>query len=340
MSTVKRVTLLNALGSVNAGLASKELIEQSTSFIFHNNKVSTFNDEIAATAELEGDFGVEFDGAIDADILLKLLNKTKDDELEIEIVKDEMKIKGKKFETGIKHDPEIKLPLDDVEMPDDEDFVEVPDNFSQLLKLACLTASKTLSEALLTCVHLCEDRIESCDNDRITVCHLDVDLESDVLVSARNLLEIAKENIEAFAFDDTWAHFKTKEDVLLSCRLYNEEYVDLSEFIPEEEGEAIQFPEQLAEALDRADVFSKDSVSMEKIIKVSIKKKKMEIFAANESGWIKEKDKVKYSGPELSFSINIDFLRDILKMTNEISVVEDTLMIKDQQSIHLVKLDE
>jgi len=334
--TIKRINLINILESVGAGLANKELIEQSKSFVFSDGKVFTYNDEIAASTTID----LELDGAVEAEALLKLLNKTKDDEIKIWTTDDELRIKGKKFDTGIKLDSEIKLPIDEIEIP--EEFTNVPKEFSQLVRLACLTASKNLSDDLLTCVHFTNNYIESCDNDRITRCNLGKEFENedlDVLISAKNLESIVKERIIGFMTDDSWAHFKTDEDVILSSRLYNEEYVDLDDFVPNKKGDKVELPEQISTVLDRVDVFSKDEVSNEKNVHVNLKEKKLVLSAQNDSGWIKEREKTKYKGPSIEFTINSDFLRDILSMSNEVQIIDDILMFEDDSSVHLIKLD-
>lgn len=305
--------------------------------MFNDGKVFTYNDEIAASTNLD----LDLEGAVEAEALLKLLNKTKDDEIKIWTTDDELRIKGKKFDTGIKLDSEIKLPIDEIEIPDK--FSDVPKEFSQRVKLACLTASKNLSDDLLTCVHFAEDYVESCDNDRITRCYLGEEFEHenlDILVSAKNLQSIVRERITGFMTDDSWAHFKTDEGVVLSCRLYNEEYVDLDDFIPEEKGDKIELPEQISAVLDRVDVFSKDEVSNVKNVHVNLKEKKLVLSAQNDTGWIKEREKTKYKGPSIEFTIDSDFLRDILSMSNEVQIIDDVLMFEDDHSMHLIKLDD
>lgn len=282
------------------------------------------------------------EGAVEADPLLKLLNKVKDDYINVEIDENELNISGKKFNTGIKLESEILLPTDEIEMPDE--FESVPDNFSQLAKLACLTASKSLNMALLTCVHLEGDKIESCDNDRITICHMDdQEFDHNILIPAKNLTTIVKENIKEIAIDDSWAHFKTDEDVILSCRLFSNEdddYVDLEEHVPDtDDGRQINFPTEIDEIISRADIFGKDEESGDKFAHISLKKGKLTISTQNETGWLKESAKVD-SKENLSFSINTDFLKDVIKMTKEVSIVEDTLVFTDDSSTHLVKLEE
>ena len=336
MQEIDKKTFIKTLENVKAGLATKDLIVQTTSFIFRDNYVYTYNDELSACAETE----LDIEGAVEAEALLKLLHKIKDDVIEIWEEEDELRLKGKKFESGIKLDTEIKLPLDDVEIP--EKFFKVSGDFVQSAKLACLMAGKAHSDPLLSCVHIENNKIESCDNERITICYFDSKIKCDVLVNAKNLLDIIKENIVGIAVVENWIHFKTDEEVVISSCKYDEDFVDLDEFIPEaeEDGKQITLPKEMKETLDRADVFSKDNVSRERLIHVSIKKKKLTISAQNDTGWHNEWNKVDYKGPELEFDINIEFLKDMLSMSNEISVVNDFLVFRDDNSIHLIQLDD
>ena len=336
MQKIKRMDLVNQLESVRKGLTAKEMIQQSNCFIFKDEFVYTFNDDIFAACET----GLNIEGAIEADSLIKLLNRIKDDVIEIEVNNDELSISGKNFSTGIKIENDILIPIDEIEIPDE--FESVPKNFSHLAKLACLTASKSLNMALLTCVHIESDKIESCDNDRITICRMDREFNHDILLPARSFSSIVKENIVGMSIDDSWTHFKTDEDVILSCRLFynkDDDYVDLEEHIPDDEGRKITLPEEIEEIINRADIFGKDQESGDRYAHISIKKGKLKVSAQNESGWYQESSKVK-SKETIAFSVNTDFLRDILKMTNQISVVDDVLMFSSDDYTHIVKLEE
>lgn len=267
------------------------------------------------------------------------MHKVKDEEIKIWIEEDELRIAGKNFDTGIAYEEEIKLPISDIDFP--EEFIEVPDNFNRLAKLACLTASRLLDDAVITSVHITSDRIESCDNDRITICTIDLEEEIDVLVFYKNLLQIiSSHTIKGIATDDTWVHFLTEDEIILSCRVQDEEYVDLEEHLPEDGGEKIILPDEVKELLDRAETFSKNSITNEKFVNISIKNKKLIIESRNETGWHKERAKTKYKGPDISFTINSDFLKDILSISTEIQIVDDLLLFKDEYSTHLVKLEE
>lgn len=285
---------------------------------------------------------IDLNGAVEADSFMKLLNKTKDEEIKIDASEEgEVKIKGKNFSAGLQFDSEIKLPIDDIDVPNKDDFLEVESNFSALVQRACLTAGNELSEPLLTCVHIYENFIESCDNDRITICTLETELDSDVLVPAANLLEISKEDITHICIGDSWIHFKTSDKTILSTCLYNEEYVDLKKHIPdtEDSDDFIKLPKELSEILGRATIFSNDKISMENIVDINIKNKKLVVSAEVESKWFHEKTVIK-TDKNISFSINADFLKDILEFTNKISIINGQIYFKLEDSIHIINLED
>lgn len=336
LQTIDRKKLLKDIENVKKGLATKDLIEQSTSFIFTAGKAIAFNDEIFAIKDVD----LDLTGVVEAESFLKLLNKVKDEEIKIETEDQEIKIKGKKFSAGMQFDSDIRIPINEVELPNNENFTEVQKGFSDLVKRACLTAGRSLSEPLLTCVHFCNDRIESCDNDRITICTLADEYDVDVLISASNLLEIARESITGFFVDESWAHFKIADETILSTRLYNEEYVNLDQYLPDKDSkEYIELPKNLSEIIDRASIFSKDKISMENVIDIKIKNKKMTIYAESESKWFSEKTVIK-TDKNISFSINADFLKDMLQMTNKFAVIDDYIYFDLDNSVHIIGLEE
>ena len=75
---MKRIDLLKALEIVKPGLASKEIIQQTTSFAFIEGRVVTFNDEISISHPVPD---LDIQGAVQADELYKFLKKTKADEI-------------------------------------------------------------------------------------------------------------------------------------------------------------------------------------------------------------------------------------------------------------------
>ena len=88
---INKTNLQTALEIVKPGLASKELIDQSTSFAFMGDRVVTYNDDISVSHPIEG---LNITGAVKADKLYALLNKLKQEEIEVEICGGEILLKS------------------------------------------------------------------------------------------------------------------------------------------------------------------------------------------------------------------------------------------------------
>jgi hypothetical protein len=102
---INRQNLIDALTKVKPGIAQKEIIEQSSHFIFEEDRIWTYNDQIAISQE----FKSGLIGAVKADEFYKLLNKINDDKLEITNQGGQFIIQGKTITANIKIDPDVKL---------------------------------------------------------------------------------------------------------------------------------------------------------------------------------------------------------------------------------------
>ena len=343
MQEIKRETFIKQLESVVSGTVSKELLEQSSCFIFTKGRIVTFNDVITASVPTE----LKLKGAVPADALLKLLKKIKDEDIKVSqdgpkiYIKGRLKKKdGDYFEAEFNTNEEIIIPIDDIGFP--EKFTKLPTNFRRLVKLACMTAGTALGEPLLLCIHICKDKIESCDNDRITIGTFDKALKMDVLVHAQTIAEVNRQEITAVAVLDGWLHFKEKSGAVLSCRLVDEKYINLKQYLPEGKGKKITFPDEVKHILDRADVFCRAEDSLEKRVSLRLSDKGLVLTSQNTSGKYTERKKLKkYNGPKISFEdINPDFLKDVLSLSNTVTLVDGSIVFQDKDAIHVVKLDE
>lgn len=96
---IGRENLLRTLEYVSPGLSTRDIIEQSTSFVFKGGQVITYNDEVSCRGPSGLDEGLT--GAVRADKLLDLLRKLPDDELDIGLVDSEFNVMGSRKESGI-----------------------------------------------------------------------------------------------------------------------------------------------------------------------------------------------------------------------------------------------
>ena len=88
---INKETLKQALEIVKPGLANKEIMEQSTSFAFIDDKVVTYNDEICISHPVP-DIGIK--GVIKAEEMYNFLGKVKTEEITVTQEENEIVLKS------------------------------------------------------------------------------------------------------------------------------------------------------------------------------------------------------------------------------------------------------
>jgi len=109
---MKRQDLVEALEIVKPGLASNELLEQTTSFAFSEGNVYTYNDEISISHPVEG--LEDFEGAIEAEHLYKFLKRTTRPGITLTPKKESLLVKSGRAQAGLHMKEEIKLPIETI----------------------------------------------------------------------------------------------------------------------------------------------------------------------------------------------------------------------------------
>lgn len=330
-----REQLLKDLSLVKAGLASKEQIEQSTSFVFSKGRVYTYNDEIAVSHPTD----IDLYGAVMANEFMSLLNKCTDEELDLAEVKGGLSIQGKKFDAEIKLEVEITLPLDEFKIP--SDFKPLPKDFAQAVKFCLFSCSGDLTKPALTCVHATVDRVESCDNFRLTVRYFDEGTNyfpEPLLLPFNAAKELTSFPAVEYAVENGWIHFRTEEDTVFSCRTFQDiEYPDLHKFM-DMEGAVLKLPSDLKEVLERASIFSANKIKSDQRIKVNLTEGKLTVFGEGDAGWFEESCRVRYKGCDTCFEINPDFMISILDLSDDAEVGVDRLKLESEDFVHVVYL--
>lgn len=328
---INRQELIDILKAVKPGLANKEIIEQSTNLIFQNNKLVTYNDEIMVSHPIK----LEVEGAVEASQLYTLLNKSKDEEINLSIEKESLLIRGKKFKAGLRITPEITLPFKNVLIP--RHWNKLPEGFIDALKFCSFSASTDMSKPVLACLHLHDYDIESCDNQRLTRYGMNnYTAPKSLLIPARAVSELINYPVIEYAYNGNWAHFRTKNKVVFSSRVLNDEYPDLSKFI-RMRGSKIIFPD-LIESLERAEIFTNTEITKERIIELILENNSLLVKSEGDKGWYEEKYRMRYSGEKVQFKINAQFLKEILVHLKEASISGDRLKFVGDNFVHILSL--
>lgn len=335
---VNRKTLLDALNLASPGLATKELIAQSMSFVFSGDRVFTYNDEIAVSHPVPE--GIQGAGVVRAAELMKLLNKSVDEEIDVIIADNSIILEGKKFKTTLKRSTEIVLPLQNEVFP--EVWDALPPGFGEAVRFVLFSASKDMTKPALTCVHAFGNRVETCDNYRATVRYFDNKegsyFKEPLMIPASAAAEVPDYEFEGYTTQHGWIHFRTKEGTVFSCRTFmNLKYPDIREIL-KVEGPMLKFPDDMKNMLSRASIFSAKKIKSDEVVRVSIADGFLTIIATGEIGSHEEKDRVRFTGKKAFFLIAPSFFEAVLKITDSAVVGESMLLFEDKDFTHVVCL--
>jgi hypothetical protein len=285
---INRKELLTALESVTPGLSSKEIIEQSASFVFHDGRAITFNDEVAASVAC--DLGIE--GAVTAEPLLALLRKLEEDELEVEAKEGQFTVKGNRRRAGIRMEAQVTLPIDVIEKPGK--WTKLPEKFVEAVGIVGQCASHDDSQFILTCVHLHPEWVEACDNLQVCRYPVKTGFSKPLLVRRSALKSVADAGVVEFSECENWIHFRNVGKVVLSCRRYAEQYPDLGKLLMVK-GTKTGLPKDLGDAVDKAVIFSARTDN-ENQVTVELRPGKVKVVGEGTEGWYREVKDVDYQG--------------------------------------------
>ncbi len=316
---MKREELLRQLEMVSPGLAQKDIIEQSSCFVFQDKKVMTFNDEVSCSVPTT----LDVEGAVTADPLLKLLRKMPEDTINIEVVEGELLIKGKGRRLGIRMEKEVLLPVKDIEQP--EEWTPIGENFTEAVDIVRHCAGQVEDQFSLTCVHITPEHVEACDNFQIARYPIKTGFEKSTLVRGSSLRHIVGLGIQEFSETENWLHFRGVDGLIFSCRRYMEDYPDLSNFL-DVKGSPAVLPKGLVEAVANAEIFSSEGIEENQVL-VKLRAGKLTLEGRGPSGWYAERKAIKYDGEPLDFMIAPKILSEIIKRTNECEIAKGRIKI-------------
>ena len=323
---INKNEFLSILQKVRPGISNKEIIEFSDSICFLPGKIITFNDEIC----VEHPFDSQFQGTVKADHFYRIVDKmatNAENEIELEQTENEMVIKGGKAQSGVLYNAKGSLPLEEV-FEGSIKFKPISDGLLEGIKLGQFCTSPDDSLPILQCVHIRKDTIQSSDSYRCFKYAMVPGGKEEFLLPKTCISVLMKYPVTKYCIQSNWAHFKTKEGIILHVRIFqNQEFPDISSFF-DLKGIALTFPEKVLPAVERAAIFCSTQELIEELLSVSIEEKKIVLSAQKKDvGWFKEtipqmqKNKIK-NASNITFKINAEFFLDLLKTTTKCFFVE------------------
>ena len=317
---VSREQLLKEIESVQPGLSTKGLIEQSSCVIFKNGKIYTYNDETTCFCKTCLD---NITGALRAVPLLNILRKLQAKEIDVSIEKNKLCLKEKRCRASLVLEKEIALPLDEIEPPDE--WQELPEDFETAVKMVIGCAAK---DELLSNIHIHPKHIESCNKKILARYDIEMGHQHPILVRRDSLKNIIGQKMIYYSNTENWLHFKNADGFVLSCRKTLDNYVNLDEFL-EIEGQDVPLPKKINDAIRRAEVFSLDN-PYENVVKVELKKGKTIVSGEGTFGSLKEVKKSDYKGDDITFLIPPNLLIDLTQQYDSCKISDENNRLKIQ----------
>lgn len=318
---IDRESLVNELESVSPGLSPRDLVEQSSCFVFVGGKVITYNDEVACFR----DTCLPIEGAVPAAPLKQILSRLAEDVLDVQVDKKEnvLVLRGKSRRSGIRMEQEITLPYDVVDSP--AEWHELPGVFCDAVDLVRGCASKDGSKRALVCIHLTPDYLEACDDYQLSRYYVETGLTKSILVYKNSMEFVSGLGVTEFGLTDSWIHFRNGQGLTISCRLSEEEYPNLDPIL-EVKGKKAELPPGLKDAADRANVFSQENADNDQIL-VKLEAGRLRLRGEGITGYHIESKKFKYEGPPLSFMIPPNLLGELTERHTRCIISKDRLRI-------------
>lgn len=320
MKRVKREDLLQDLESVQAGLSTRDIIAQSSCFVFKDGEVFTYNDETACRKKCK--LGIT--GAVPAAPFFAMLRKLGEEEIDLSVNDGVLRLMGKRRGAGIRMDTEIMLPIETVEKP--KKWFPLHEDFIDAVQIVQECAGTDASKFYTTCLHLHSKWVEACDGSQVTRYKVKTGFVTPALVRREAIKNIISLGVTEFSETDTWMHFRNPSGLVLSCRRYVENYPDLAPLLEVTDAAPAVLPKGLGEAADKADVFSSEN-SEDNHVTVELRPGKLRIRGEGISGWYTEVKKMKYNGPAHTFCISPKLLVELTERHNECVISSSRLKV-------------
>jgi DNA polymerase III sliding clamp (beta) subunit (PCNA family) len=164
--------------------------------------------------------------------------------------------------------------------------------------------------------------------------------EEPLLIPAKSMAQVIRYPLSHISAGDSWVHFKTTEDTIISCRIFgNDNYNDLDLVIEQAgQGLVINLPDNMSEALSKTEIFAKNDEGATENVTLDLKNNKLIVSASDDIDWIQEEVDVFYDSTPVKFSINPLFLKDILPKKNEFTINERLIKFEGDNWVHVAAL--
>lgn len=320
-----RKKLLTALEALKPGLSPKELVEQMTQFNFLGKHLATYNEIVSVFVPFESDFIC----SVKADVFQGILGRLNEQNMELNLVEEEIKDEhgepvalkyylqlltdSTEAEFPVLIEGDISEAMRNLEKDMQGEWLPLPKDFTKGAYLCMFSASKDPADNTLTCIKAKGSDLTCSDNTRATWYRMDGEVQ-EFLMQASVAKELKQYNPSEYRIGDNWIHFKSEEGITFNVRRVKGKMKDITTFF-KNEGTEFNIPIEVKEAIELAGVVNADDKPLDRLVELSIQNQKA-ICKAWRVGGAKVKKEVSipfYSGDEINFFINPDFMLEIIE---------------------------
>jgi len=326
---IKRTDLIEILEAVRPGLQEgKTLIDQAECFVFIEGEVITFNDEVSVSCPCDI---VEIEGSVRAKEFYGYLKKIGDETITLNQTKSQLVVKAGRKSSGIPFESEVRLPVDDIPMPEDDEWEDLPKDFCEALKFVSFSVGKDFSNLVLTNAYVHSGSVDASDNMRMTRYSMDAKVETPFFVPIRQLNTLIGYKPTEYAVVDEWVHFSNDFGVIFSILQVSGTFPDIGKYL-KADGVEIQVPKELTEGAGRAEIFLNSIVQDENLVEISSDGNTIVMKAEGPTGWAKEE--FDYEGEEFKFAMPPKFIQEAFALVDKAVITENTIVLQGKKFKH------
>ena len=333
---IKKAVFLDALTKVKPGLANKEIMEQSVHFILDQDRIWTYNDQLAISHEIR----TGITGAVRAVEFHALIQKIEGELIWFEQQQGQILIETESAQATINIEPDIKAKSITVPGINSKQWAELPKNFSTAVRACLFSVCKALDRPALNCLYVSESQVISSDRHRCTWHALDAPVNSPFLLPFVAAKEIHQYNPYKVYPDKKWIHFVNRERTFFSCRTIDEPYpVEQVMGAFNTEGEQLPLPNTLNTAVEFAGTILVEDFALDKFVTLSVEPGLITCGGRSDLGQASQKIEYDngYTGERIDVLVNPVFLNEIIDRLQTV-IISDRLLFEGEGFKHAIVL--
>lgn len=331
---VKTKELLTILDKLKPGLASKEMVEQATYFVFEGEYVRTYNDSILIAHM----FQTGFQAAVQAAEFLSLLKRIQDEEFELSLIDGKIIMTGGKWEGEMVVDEKINTMPVLAGLTDDL-WQNLPEDFVDAIRTCSFSVSKLLTFPALSCILVTGQYAYSSDGGlRATRYRMKSEVIEPMVLYGPAAEELIKHNPAQAAKTEGWIVFAGEEELIFGIRAradeneWPEKLIDIYDI----KGVTILLPDGLDKVIGRCQAILSMALDRDRLVELFVKDGILICRSQGALGRFTEKvGKVSDNFPQ--FLVNPDFLMQIFSRIKSV-IIGDHLLFKGDNFDHAISL--